>query len=117
VLITFLLVIHTIIALALVGVILIQRSEGGGLGIGGGGGGPAGLMTARGAANLLTRATTILATLFIITSILLAVLAGVSRKSQAIDTTLAKPAQETQAPAAPGLPLPATAPDDVPLAK
>ena len=111
-LITFILVIHTIIALALVGVILIQRSEGGGLGIGGGGG-PAGLMTARGAANLLTRATTILATLFIATSIALAVLAGVSRKPKEIDTSLAKPAVATGAPVQ-ALPV---SPDEIPLAK
>lgn len=119
-LITFILVIHTIIALALVGVILIQRSEGGGLGIGGGGG-PAGLMTARGAANLLTRATTILATLFVATSIVLAVLAGVSRKPKAIDTTLAKSAPASEAPAVPGRAPPSQAapvsPNDVPLAK
>lgn len=111
-LITFILVIHTIIALALVGVILIQRSEGGGLGIGGGGG-PAGLMTARGAANLLTRATTILATLFVVTSIVLAVLAGVSRKPTQIDTTLAKAAPASEAPVQ-GLPV---SPNEVPLAK
>ena len=119
-LITFLLVVHTLIALALVGVILVQRSEGGGLGIGGGG--PAGLMTARGAANLLTRSTTILAALFISTSIILAVLSGYDRKGRTIDTTLAKPAPTSDsAPALPanlgaipGQPAPAT---DVPLAK
>ena len=125
-LITFLLVIHTLIALALVGVILIQRSEGGGLGIGGGG--PAGLMTARGAANLLTRSTTVLAALFISTSILLAVLSGYTRKSHTIDTTLAKSAPASEAPAlpgslgaTPGQPAPAqtvpASPNDVPLAK
>ncbi|OYU99135.1 MAG: preprotein translocase subunit SecG, partial [Verrucomicrobiales bacterium VVV1] len=76
--ITFLLVIHTLIALALVGVILLQKSEGGGLGIGGGTGG--GLMTARGAANLLTRSTTVLASLFIVSSIVLAVLAANANK-------------------------------------
>ena len=109
--ITFLLVVHTLIALALVGVILLQRSEGGGLGIGGGTGG--GLMTARGAANLLTRSTTILAALFIGTSILLAVLAAGTNKAKPIDTSLAK----TSAPAAPvsGPALPA-APAGVPLA-
>ncbi len=124
-LITFLLVVHTLIALALVGVILIQRSEGGGLGIGGG---PTGLMTARGAANLLTRATTVLAALFIMTSIVLAVLSGYTRKSRAIDTTLAKSAPAPEAPALPGnlggipgAPAPAqtapASPNDVPLAK
>jgi preprotein translocase subunit SecG len=111
--ITFLLVVHTLIAIALVGVILLQRSEGGGLGIGGGTGG--GLMTARGAANLLTRSTTILAALFIGTSILLAVLAAGTNKAKPIDTSLAK----TSAPIAPasGPALPSTpAPAGVPLA-
>ena len=101
--ITFLLVVHTLIALALVGVILLQRSEGGGLGIGGGTGG--GLMTARGAANLLTRSTTVLAALFISTSILLAVLAAGTNKAKPIDISLVK----TAAPQVPAR-LPATAP-------
>jgi len=67
---TVLIVIHLMIVLALVGVVLIQRSEGGGLGIGGG----SGFMSARGAANALTRTTAILATLFFITSLGLGVL-------------------------------------------
>lgn len=67
-----LLIIHIFLALALVGVILLQQSEGGALGIGGGGGG---LFTARGAANFLTRTTAILATLFLATSLALAILA------------------------------------------
>ena len=71
---TVLLVVHLIIAVALVGVVLLQRSEGGALGIGGGGGG--GFMTGRGAANLLTRTTGILAAIFILTSLGLAILAG-----------------------------------------
>ncbi len=71
---TVVLVIHLFIALALVGVILIQRSEGGGLGIGGGTFG--GLTSGRGAANLLTRTTAILAASFIGTSLILAILAG-----------------------------------------
>ena len=82
--ITFLLVVHGLITLALVAVILLQRSEGGALGIGGGGGG-GGLMTARGAANLLTRSTTILAALFVAMSILLAVLAAGTNKARVID--------------------------------
>ena len=57
---TIVIVIHLMIVLALVGVVLLQRSEGGGLGIGGG----SGFMTARGAANALTRATAILAAAF-----------------------------------------------------
>jgi len=84
---TFILVVHALIAIALVSVILLQRSEGGALGIGGGGG----LMSARGAADLLTRATAILGSLFIVTSIALAVLAASSHRGRVIDTTLSKP--------------------------
>ncbi len=68
------LVIHLMLAVGLVGVILLQRSEGGALGIGGGSGG--GLMTGRAAGNLLTRTTAILATSFFITSLALALLAN-----------------------------------------
>jgi preprotein translocase subunit SecG len=103
--ITFLLVVHTIIAIGLVGVILLQRSEGGGLGIGGGTGG--GLMTARGAANLLTRSTTILASLFIISSIVLAVLAAGTNKVKKVDTSLVAPVTAPAAPA-PVVPAPAS---------
>ena len=118
--ITFLLVIHTMIALALVGVILLQRSEGGGLGIGGGTGG--GLMTARGAANLLTRSTTVLASLFIVSSIVLAVLAAGANKAKPIDTSLATnaaPVAPVSAPAnlpgaLPGLPATGAAPITTP---
>lgn len=99
--ITFLLVVHALIALALVGVILLQQSEGGGLGIGGGTGG--GLMTARGAANLLTRSTTVLAAMFVVSSIILAVLAAGTNRIKPVDTSLAKPAPVT-APAAPAAP-------------
>ncbi len=67
---TVLIVIHLMIVLALVGVVLIQRSEGGGLGIGGG----SGFMSARGTANALTRTTAILATLFFATSLGLGIL-------------------------------------------
>ena len=66
------LTIHTLIVLALVGVVLLQRSEGGALGIGGGGGG---FMSGRGAANALTRTTTILAALFFTSSLALALTA------------------------------------------
>lgn len=68
---TVLIVIHLMIVLALVGIVLIQRSEGGGLGIGGG----SGFMSARGTANALTRTTAILATLFFLTSLGLGILA------------------------------------------
>lgn len=70
-----LIVVHLIIVLALVGVVLLQRSEGGGLGMGGGSSG-AGFMTGRGQANVLTRATAILAALFFLTSLALTILAG-----------------------------------------
>lgn len=132
--ITFVLVLHGLISLALVGVILLQKSEGGGLGIGGGSAG--GMMTARGAADLLTRSTMILASLFVLSSIILAVLASTSKHERVIDTTLAKPAAigapaalggvalfqktvpATAAPATPAAPVvPAPAPtDSVPLA-
>lgn len=122
---TFLLVVHAIIAAALVTVILMQRSEGGGLGMGGS---PSGLMSARGAADFLTRATGVLATLFVLFSIALAVLAATHR-TQAIDTSLARrptapaqdavPTQPVDAPATVNGVAPATAPADnsaVPLA-
>ena len=73
---TVLIVVHLLIVLALIGVVLMQRSEGG-LGLGGSssGGGVSGFMTGRGQANALTRATAILAALFFATSIGLAILA------------------------------------------
>jgi preprotein translocase subunit SecG len=77
---TVILVIHILLALALIGVVLLQRSEGGGLGIGGGGGGGGGgmggFLTGRGTANLLTRTTAILAAGFMVTSLALTMLAG-----------------------------------------
>lgn len=68
---TVLLVIYLMVVVALIGVVLIQRSEGGGLGIGGG----SGFMSARGTANALTRTTAILATLFFVISLALGILA------------------------------------------
>lgn len=104
---TVILVIHLLIALALVGVILIQRSEGGGLGIGGGTMG--GMMTARGSANLLTRSTAILAACFMTTSIILAIIAGGhSRPQSIIDQIPALPAAPTL-PATPAVPAPPVA--------
>ena len=73
---TVLIVIHLMVVLALVGVVLLQRSEGGGLGIGGG----SGFMTARGASNALTRATAILAIAFFATSLTLSILARYSER-------------------------------------
>jgi len=80
---TVVLVIHLILAIALVAVILMQRSEGGALGMGGGGGG-GGFMSGRAAADVLTRTTAILATCFIITSIVLAIMASHGRESKSI---------------------------------
>jgi preprotein translocase subunit SecG len=104
---TFLLIIHMIIAAAMVAVILMQRSEGGGLGVGGS---SSGLMTARGAADFLTRATAILATLFVVLSIVLAGLAAVETGPAEIDPTLAK-----QSPVDPAGSTPLSK-DQVPLA-
>ena len=95
---TLVLTIHILIALALIGVVLLQRSEGGGLGIGGGGGGGGGgFMTARGTANLLTRVTAILAACFFATSLILAIMAGAGRENvsiidEVINETPASPA-------------------------
>ncbi|MCB1492100.1 MAG: preprotein translocase subunit SecG [Rhodobiaceae bacterium] len=95
---TVLIVIHLLIVIALVGAILLQRSEGGGLGIGGGsGGGMGGFMTGRGAANVLTRTTAILAIGFFVTSIILTMLArGTGTPTSIIDN-----AAGTAAPTAP----------------
>jgi preprotein translocase subunit SecG len=71
---TVIIVVHLLIVLALIGVVLLQRSEGG-LGLGGGGGGTSGFLTGRGQANALTRATAILAGLFFLTSLVLGILA------------------------------------------
>lgn len=81
---TVLIVIHLLVVLALIGVVLIQRSEGGGLGIGGGGGSGGGFFTARGQANVLTRATAILAGVFFVTSLGLTLLAGWGRTPTSI---------------------------------
>ena len=89
-------VIHLMLVLALIGVVLLQRSEGGGLGIGSSGG----FMTSRGTANVLTRATAILAGLFFVTSLLLSILAGINRKPTSVLQG------EQSAPAAPGAPTP-----------
>lgn len=92
-----LIVAYLLIVLALIAVILLQRSEGGALGIGGGGGG-GGFMTARGSANLLTRSTAILATLFFATAIGLTVMSQIDRTTSGI----LERAATTQDGAAPG---------------
>ncbi|MCA1653140.1 MAG: preprotein translocase subunit SecG [Sphingomicrobium sp.] len=84
---TFLLIVQTLIAASLVTVILMQRSEGGGLGVGGS---SSGFMTARGAADFLTRATGVLGGAFIILSMVLAAIAGTTTGPAKIDTSLVK---------------------------
>jgi preprotein translocase subunit SecG len=81
----FLIVVQAVVAASLVGIVLMQRSEGGGLGMGGS---PSGLMSARGAADFMTRTTTILATAFILLSISLAFVAAKHGSPSAIDETL-----------------------------
>ena len=100
-------VIHLILAIALVGTILLQRSEGGGLGMGGGGGGGmGGFMSGRATANLLTRATAVIAALFMLTSLTLAILAGGDRESRSIlDQPPAAVEQEPAEPEGPSAPL------------
>lgn len=93
-----LLVIHLLLAIGLVGVILLQKSEGGVLGMGGGGGG---FMTGRAAGNLLTRTTAILATCFFVTSLALALVANGSRNQGSI---MDQPAASQQPPAEPAAP-------------
>jgi preprotein translocase subunit SecG len=93
---TVFLVVHLILAVSLIGIILLQRSEGGLGGLGGAGGG--GLMTARGTANFLTKTTTMLAAGFMITSICLALMASAGHnKPLSIGDQIAKEAPATPA--------------------
>jgi preprotein translocase subunit SecG len=91
----FLLIVQTLIAVSLIGVILMQRSEGGGLGVGGS---SSGFMTARGAADFLTRSTAVLGGLFIVLSIVMAAIAGATRQPTKIDTSLANKTAPLQQP-------------------
>ena len=98
-LIIFLTVVQAVIAAMLVGVILMQQSEGGGLGVGGS---PTGLMSARGAANFMTRMTTILAILFVALSIVLAALAARESGERSLEGVSGDAAvQQPTVPAAP----------------
>ena len=106
------LVIHILIALSLIGVVLLQRSEGGGLGIGGGGGGGggggmSGFLTGRGTANILTKTTAVLAAAFMATSITLSILAGAGRESRSIidELPVTAPSGESSAPSEPAVPV------------
>lgn len=105
---TVLLVVHLMIAAGLVGVVLLQKSEGGALGVGGSGGG--GFMTGRGTANLLTRVTAGLAAAFFTTSILLTIMAGrggeagrslLDSAPASAPANTAAPASDAAAPSAP----------------
>lgn len=98
-----LLVIHILLAIALIAVILVQRTsaDGGGLMGGGGGSNMGGMLSVRGTANLLTRITGILATAFIATSILLTILAGNHNRSHSITDQIKPAAVEQKAPEAP----------------
>ena len=107
---TVVLVIHLLLAITLIGIVLLQRSEGGVFGMGGGGGGGGGMggfMTGRSAANLLTRTTAIIAACFMASSLTLAILSGDQRNAGSI---IDQPRPAPQQPAAPGQP-------SVPLAK
>jgi len=97
---TVVIVIHLMVVLALVLVVLLQRSEGGALGMGGGGGGGGGLMSSRGTANVLTRATAILAVAFFATSLTLSLIA--SNEDSPASILDAAPASTSGAPAVPG---------------
>ncbi len=120
----FILILQTLVTLVMITVILMQRSEGGGLA----GGSPSGLMTARGAADFLTRTTAISATIFVVLSILLAALAAGERAPRTIDPGLARqapagaPTSPSTSPLVPSEPAPApSAPEGnqsgVPLAQ
>ena len=100
---TVIIVVHLMIVLAMVGLILLQKSEGGGLGMGGGGG--LGFLSSRGTANVLTRTTAILAAVFFVTSLLLSMIAGFDRKPRSILDTAPQPG-----PAIPGAPATPNAP-------
>jgi preprotein translocase subunit SecG len=103
---SFILIVQTLVAVTLISLILAQRSEGGGLA---GGGSPAGMMSARGASDFLTRGTAILATVFVALSIVLAGLAAGTRGTGGIDPNLAKQAAPVSPPAGSGAATPPAA--------
>src|SRR5438552_6712134 len=93
---TVVVVIHLMVVAAMIGVVLLQKSEGGGLGIGSTGG----FLSSRGTSNVLTRTTAFLAGTFFLTSLVLSILAGLDRKPRAIIQNTGAPTQQT-----PGAPL------------
>jgi preprotein translocase subunit SecG len=94
-----LIVIHLLVVIALVGVVLLQRSEGGALGTGGGGG----FMTGRGQANALSRATAILGGLFFASALLMSIIAGWNRAPRSIIDETGTSKTSTEKPAEPNL--------------
>ena len=100
---TILLVIHLLLALAMIATVLLQRSEGGALGIGGGGGA---LMSGRASSNLLTRATAVLAGLFMLSSMLLTIIATGTTEPRSILERAETPASQAPVePVAPSVPI------------
>jgi len=112
---------HVIVCIFLIAVVLLQRSEGGGLGMGGGGGGGGGVMSGRAAATALGKVTWVLAAAFIVTSILLTIIAAEKSAGTSVLDRLGKtPAVEETGDAAPSLPagqdlLPPAEGDNAPL--
>lgn len=105
-----LLVIHMIVTLVMIGLILLQRSEGGGLGVGGGNGGLGSFATPRATANALSRATLVCFALFVSLSLILAILAGnQSQRGSILDRLNDAPAPVTAPVSGEGA---KTAPDD-----
>ena len=108
-----LIVIHLILAIAMIFIVLIQHSEGGIGGLGGGGGGMGGFMTGRATANLLTRLTAVLAALFMVTSLTLAILANdTQERGSILDRKQPAPANQQQGPSVPGMPNLIPVPDE-----
>ena len=108
-----LIVIQLFVSIAMIAVVLLQRSEGGALGIGGSGSGLGGLFSPRGAADTLTRTTAILAVMFFVTSLCLTLLSLHGRPQSLLDTNPALPGQTMPlqkspagVPAAPAVPTP-----------
>jgi preprotein translocase subunit SecG len=90
---TVIIVIHLMVVTAMIGVVLLQKSEGGGLGIGSTGG----FLSSRGTSNVLTRTTAILAATFFATSLVLSILAGLDRKPRSIIQNTARRPSRCQA--------------------
>jgi preprotein translocase subunit SecG len=99
---TVVIVIHLMIVIALICLVLLQKSEGGGLGMGSSGGG---FLTSRGTANVLTRATALLAVGFFLTSLALSWIASLDRKPSSILNTGGAPISQPETPAGPSAPL------------